>query len=567
MKQTAMKPGSINNTAMKKMTAGEAMIESAIANGVDTVFGIPGAQIYPLFDGIYKHNLNLIVPRHEQSAAYMAMGYAKSTGKTGTFAVVPGPGILNTTAALCTAMGNCSPVVGLTGQVPAPFVGRGRGHLHELKDQAGTLRSIIKDAFSIDRAEDTATVINRAYETVRTGRPGPVTVEMCWDTMATEARFASPAPVPADEPEPEINPDSLKSAVEMIAKARKPMIMCGAGALHASEEVTALAELLNAPVTAFRSGRGVVSEDHLLGLSAVAARQLWDDCDLLIGIGSRLEMPYLRWNNYMQYERKPSSGPQLIRIDIDPAQMEIFAPDLGIVGDSAQVCRALYDLLITKAKPNPDRLDEIAQAKTVAWKALQSVQPQMAYLDVIRQVLPRDGFYVPELSQMGFTTWVGGLPVYQPRTYVEGGYQGTLGFGFPTALGVKVANPDKAVVSVSGDGGFMFGMQELMTAAEFNIGLVSIVVNNHSYGNVRRDQAMGFGSRFSGSELKTPDFVQLAESFGVRGYRVSSPQALKPLLAKCIELNQPCLIEIQSERGLEGSPWPFIHPQGPLESA
>ncbi|MBA4503741.1 hypothetical protein H1S06_15385 [Marinobacterium sp. 3-1745] len=551
---------------MKKMTAGEAMIESAVANGVDTVFGIPGAQIYPLFDGIYKHNLNLIVPRHEQSAAYMAMGYAKSTGKTGTFAVVPGPGILNTTAALCTAMGNCSPVVGLTGQVPSPFLGQGRGHLHELKDQAGTLGSIVKEAFHIDKAEDTATVMNQAYASVRSGRPGPVTVEMCWDIMATESDFVSPLSAPALEALPAINPDSLASAVDMIAKARKPMIMCGAGALHASEAVTALAELLNAPVTAFRSGRGVVAEDHPLGLSAVAARQLWDDCDLLIGVGSRLEMPYLRWGNYMQYERKPGRGPQLIRIDIDPAQMEIFAPDLGIIGDSAQVCHALHDLLLDKATPNPDRLDEIARAKTLAWNALQSVQPQMAYLDVIRQVLPRNGFYVPELSQMGFTTWVGGLPVYQPRTYVEGGYQGTLGFGFPTALGVKVANPDKTVVSVSGDGGFMFGVQELMTAAEFNIGLISIVVNNHCYGNVRRDQEMGFGGRFSGSELKTPDFVKLAESFGIRGYRVDSPQALKPLLEKCIALDQPCLIEIQSERGLESSPWPFIHPQGPLSA-
>jgi acetolactate synthase-1/2/3 large subunit len=556
----------IKNTR-KTMTAGEAMIESAMANGVDTLFGIPGAQIYPLFDGIHKQGLSLIVPRHEQSAAYMAMGYAKSTGKTGTFAVVPGPGILNTTAALCTAMGNCSPVVGLTGQVPSSFLGRGRGHLHELKDQAGTLKSIIKDAFSIQQAKDTAAIMNQAYQTARSGRPGPVTVEMCWDTMATESEFESLTLSPVDNALPEINPDALKSAAEMIADARRPMIMCGAGALHATEEVTALAELLNAPVTAFRSGRGVVAEDHPLGLSAVAARQLWDDCDLLIGIGSRLEMPYLRWGNYMTYERKPSSGPKLIRIDIDPEQMSIFEPDVGIVGDSAKACRILHDLLLDNVSPDENRLDEIARAKVMARYALQSVQPQMAYLDVIRQVLPRDGFYVPELSQMGFTSWVGGLPVLKPRTYVEGGYQGTLGYGFPTALGVKVANPDKAVVSVSGDGGFMFGVQELMTAAEFNIGLVSIVVNNRSYGNVRRDQELGFGSRFSGSELKTPDFVKLADSCGVRGYRVDSPQALQPVLEKCIALNQPCLIEIQSERGLESSPWPLIHPQGPLKSA
>jgi acetolactate synthase-1/2/3 large subunit len=549
---------------MERMTGGEAIIKSVIANGVDTIFGIPGAQIYPLFDGIYKQKLNLIVPRHEQAAAYMAMGYAKSSGKTGTFAVVPGPGILNTTAALCTAMGNCSPVVGLTGQIPSSFLGKGRGHLHELKDQAGTLKSIIKDAFSIADPRQTATIVNQAYASAAEGRPGPVTLEMCWDTMAAQSQFDLPAPSATAAHAADMDPDHLKSAIRLIAQARKPMIMCGAGALHAAEEVKALAELLNAPVTAFRSGRGVVAEDHPLGLSAVAARQLWDNCDLLIGIGSRLEMPYMRWGNYMQYESKPSSGPKLIRIDIDPAQMETFAPDIGILGDSAHVCRQLVDQLQSQVSPNPDRLDEIARAKVIAWNALQKVQPQMAYLDVIRQVLPRDGFYVPELSQMGFTTWVGGLPVYQPRTYVEGGYQGTLGFGFPTALGVKVANPDKAVVSVSGDGGFMFGVQELMTAAEFNIGLVSIVVNNRSYGNVRRDQELGYGSRFSGSELATPDFVKLAESFGVQSYRVCTPAQLKPVLAKCIELDKPCLIEVQSERGQESSPWEFIHPQGCL---
>lgn len=549
---------------MERMTGGEAIIESVIANGVDTIFGIPGAQIYPLFDGIYKQKLNLIVPRHEQAAAYMAMGYAKSSGKTGTFAVVPGPGILNTTAALCTAMGNCSPVVGLTGQIPSSFLGKGRGHLHELKDQAGTLKSIIKNAFSIADPRQTATVVNQAYASAAEGRPGPVTLEMCWDTMAAQHDFDSPAPPATVAHATDMDPDHLKSAIRMITQARKPMIMCGAGALHATEEVKALAELLNAPVTAFRSGRGVVAEDHPLGLSAVAARQLWDDCDLLIGIGSRLEMPYMRWGNYMQYESKPSSGPKLIRIDIDPAQMETFAPDIGILGDSAHVCRQLVDQLQSQVSPNPDRLDEIARAKVTACNALQKLQPQMAYLDVIRQVLPRDGFYVPELSQMGFTTWVGGLPVYQPRTFVEGGYQGTLGFGFPTALGVKVANPDKAVVSVSGDGGFMFGVQELMTAAEFNIGLVSIVVNNRSYGNVRRDQELGYGSRFSGSELATPDFVKLAESFGVQGYRVCTPAQLKPVLAKCIELDKPCLIEVQSERGQESSPWEFIHPKGCL---
>ncbi|MBQ0756307.1 MAG: hypothetical protein KBT54_04315, partial [Amphritea sp.] len=476
------------------MTGGEAIIQAVKANGTDTIFGIPGAQIYPMFDGIYKSSIDLVVPRHEQSAAYMAMGYAKSTGKTGVFSVVPGPGILNTTAALCTAMGNCSSIVGLTGQVPTSFVGKGRGHLHELSDQAGTLRSIIKDSVCIGDAQQVSQQVNQAFQTARSGRPGPVSIEMCWDTMAAEheVTFESPA---AELIYPEINQDEISAAVELLAKAKNPMIMCGSGAQHASEEVLALAELFNAPVTAFRSGRGVVAEDHPLGVSSVAARELWDDVDVLIGIGSRLEMPYMRWGNYMEYQQAPNKGPKLIRIDIDAEQMNIFKPDVGIVADSAQACRLLVDQLSSRVSPNQQRVDEIASAKFVAWEAIQVVQPQLSYLQVIREVLPRDGFYVPELSQMGFATWIGGLPVLNPRTFIEGGFQGTLGYGFPTALGVKVANPHKAVVSVCGDGGFMFGVQELITAAEHKIGLVTIVFNNNAYGNVRRDQDIGYGSR------------------------------------------------------------------------
>ncbi len=542
----------------KRMTGGEAIIESAVANGVDTIFGIPGAQIYPLFDGIYKSSINLIVPRHEQSAGYMAMGYAKSSGKTGVFSVVPGPGILNTTAALCTAMGNCSPIVGLTGQVPAPFVGKGRGHLHELKDQAGTLKTLIKDAISIDDACNTSQQVNEAFHQAQSGRPGPVTIEMCWDTMATAFDFNLAVPeVKASQPE--VNLDEIKEAVKLLANAKNPMIMCGSGAQHASEEVLALAELFNAPVTGFRSGRGVVAEDHPLGTPPVAARELWDDVDVLIGIGTRLEMPYMRWGDYMTYEQKPTTGPKLIRIDIDPKQMDIFEPDVAIVADSATACGLLVDKLAAQVSPDQDRLDKIATAKFVASNAIQKVQPQLSYLNVIRDVLPRDGFYIPELSQMGFATWIGGLPVLTPRTYVEGGFQGTLGYGFPTALGVKVANPDKAVVSVCGDGGFMFGVQELITAAENNIGLVTLVFNNNAYGNVRRDQQMGFGSRYSGSELKTPDFVKLAESCDVAAYRVSSPAELKPVLERCINNNKPALIEVMCERGSETSPWEFIH--------
>jgi acetolactate synthase-1/2/3 large subunit len=381
---------------------------------------------------------------------------------------------------------------------------------------------------------------------------------MCWDTMTQDWDVDIDAGNgERDEPEPDL--DLINEAADLLVAAHKPLIMCGSGAQHAAEEVRALAELLNAPVTAFRSGRGIVAEDHPLGIAAVGARELWDDVDVVIGIGSRLEMPFVRWQNPMRYDPAPPAGRKVIRIDIDPAQMTRFRPDIGIVADSATACRLLADRLRSRVSPDQDRVEEIAGAKTVAERLLQTIQPQTAYLEVVRRVLPRDAFLVPELSQVGFTTYTGAYPVLAPRTYVSEGFQGTLGFGFQTALGVKVANPAKAVVSITGDGGLLFGVQELATAAQYGIGVVTLLFNNNSYGNVLRDQQLQFGGRTIGSRLDNPDFVRLAESFGVAGYRVDSPAALEPALQAAIETQRPALIEVTIESGSETSPWPFIH--------
>jgi acetolactate synthase-1/2/3 large subunit len=539
-------------------TSGGAIVRAAIANGMRTIFGLPGAQIYPLFDALHATKTQLIVPRHEQAAAYMAMGYAKSTGDIGVFTVVPGPGVLNTAAALCTAMGNCSPLVCLTGQVPSQFLGKGRGHLHELADQPGTLKSLIKDAVRIDDPRTTSRIVNQAFALARSGRPGPVSVEMCWDTMAAPCDVEVEVPTAGVElPEPD--PAAIAAAADLIRRARKPLIMCGAGAQHAAIEVQALAEQLNAPVTAFRSGRGVVSEDHPLGVAAVAARELWDEVDVVIGIGSRLEMPFMRWQNPMLYDAGPPTDKTLIRIDIDAREMTRLRPHVGVVADSATACRLLIDVLSNDLAPNRARLTEITAAKATALRALRRLQPQTEYLETIRRVLPRDGFLVPELSQMGFATYTGAFPVLAPRTYVSEGFQGTLGFGFPTALGVKVANPDKAVISITGDGGLMFGVQELATAVQYGIGVVTLVFNNSSYANVLRDQEQRFGGRTIGARLTNPDFVGLAESFGVEAHRVRSAAELEPLLERAIEAQSPVLIEVAVPVGSEASPWPFIH--------
>jgi acetolactate synthase I/II/III large subunit len=549
------------------MTGGMAIASALIANGVDTVFGLPGAQMYPFFDALQQNGdrIRTIGARHEQACGYMAFGYARSTGRPGVFSVVPGPGVLNASAALCTALGCNAPVLCLTGQVPSPFIGRGRGHLHELPDQLATLRGLTKWAARIDRPADAPGVIDEAFRRMLSGRPGPVAVEMAWDVMAA-SEFVRPLPAAKIEPPPAPSAADVEAAARALISARRPMIMVGGGAQLASEEVRALAEELGAPVAAFRSGCGIMPEDHDLGLSSYAAFRLWPQVDALIGIGTRLEMPYMRWSGMMQLIDRPSAPPHLIRIDIDAAEMDRLRPHYPILADSAAGAQALLDAVRTMRAQRsrgdirkPD-LAPIAAARAEAARATAKVQPQMDYLLIIRETLPRDGLLVEELSQVGFASYFG-YPVYAPRTYVSCGYQGTLGFGFQTALGVKAAHPDKAVVSITGDGGFMFGVQELATAAQYGIGLVTLLFNNNSFGNVMRDQNVGFGGRLIGAALENPDFMMLAKAFGVEGHRVDSPVALRPVLAQALKAEHPVLIEIAVAQGAEISPWEFIHPK------
>ncbi|MBO0740172.1 MAG: hypothetical protein J2P51_01940 [Hyphomicrobiaceae bacterium] len=554
------------------MTGGMAIVEALIANGVDTVFGLPGAQLYPLFDALQQKSerIRTVGARHEQACGYMAFGYARSTGRPGVFAVVPGPGMLNTSAAICTAHGCCAPVLLITGQVPSAFLGRGRGHLHELPDQLATLRSLTKWATRIERSADAPAVLNEAFRQMLSGRPGAVAVEMAWDTMAAVGHV-EPLGAAAIPRAPAPSPSEVEAAAKLLATTTRPMLMVGSGAQHASEAVRALAEELDAPVAAFRGGRGIVAEDHELGVSSYAAFRLWPETDALVAIGTRAEMPYMRWTGMMSLIDRPQSPPHLIRIDIDPAEMRRLVPHAGIVADADVGSRALLAAMrrlrgrkgAVKADiAGNERRARIAAAKAGARAAYSKVQPQLAYLDTIRQVLPREGLLVIEVSQMGFTSYFG-FPVYQPRTYVSEGFQGTLGFGFPTALGVKVAHPETPVVAITGDGGFMFAVQELATATQYDIGLITLVFNNGAYGNVLRDQKTAFANRVIGSVLDNPDFMLLAKAFAIEGHRVTSPTQLGRVLAKVIKTPKPVLIEIAVPQGSEVSPWEFIHPGNP----
>ena len=540
------------------MSGGEAIVQSLIQNDVDTVFGIPGAQTYPIFDALARvqTQIRTIGTRHEQAAAYMAFGYAKSLGRPGIYSVVPGPGVLNTMAALCTAWGANVPVLCITGQIPRDAMGKLRGHLHELPDQIATLKMLTKWSVRIERVSDAPEIINEAFRVMSSGRPGPVSVEMCWDDMAQNEMVGILPQAEMDAP-PAVNKTEIESAVELIKNAKNPIILVGSGAQHADAAVLELAEILQAPVSAFRGGRGVVSEDHELGVSSVAAHDLWRNSDVLIGIGTRLEMPYMRWSNPMGAVVNPLAPPHLIRIDIDPLEMSRLVPHVGIIADAVDGTLALTKALKSDYKPRSTSLSDIAYSKTWANEKVQEIQPHVDYLKVIREVLPRDGFFVEEITQIGFASQFA-FPVYEPRTYVTCGFQGNLGFGFQAALGVKVGNPDKVVISVTGDGGFMFGVQELATAAQENIGLITIIMNNSAFGNVRRDMRRIYKRPPIGSELKNPDFKALSEAFGIKAYTVEDPGGLKDALKTAIKDGGPTVIEVKVDRNTEKSPWKYI---------
>ncbi|WP_454649336.1 thiamine pyrophosphate-dependent enzyme [Bradyrhizobium liaoningense] len=542
---------------MTTLTGGEAIVSGLVAHGVDTVFGLPGAQVYGLFDAFHQAQLKVIGARHEQACGYMAFGYARSSGRPGVFSVVPGPGVLNASTALLTAFGCNEPVLCVTGQVPTQFLGKGRGHLHEMPDQLATLRTYVKWAERIEYPGNAPTVVARAFQEMMSGRRGPASVEMPWDVFTQRAETTA-AQVLEPLPTPQPDPDLVRQAAALIKTSKAPMIFVGSGAIEAGEEILEFAEMIDAPVVAFRSGRGIVSNAHELGLTMAAAYRLWPTTDLMIAIGTRAELPAsgFRW----PYQ---PSGLKSIRIDIDPAEMRRIISDVAIVADAKA---GTADLVAAVKKAGyartRGRREAIREATATAQTEIQRIQPQMAYLNILREVLPANAIVADELSQVGFASWYG-FPVYQPRTFITSGYQGTLGSGFPTALGAKVANPDKPVVAITGDGGFMFGVQELSTAVQFNIGVVTLVFNNNAYGNVRRDQRERFDGRVVASDLVNPDFVKLAESFGVAAARVTAPDQFKAMLEKALAHGGPYLISVEVPRDSEVSPWVFIHPPKP----
>ena len=541
-------------TALKtaRMTGGAAMVEGLLRNGVDTLFALPGVQLNHFFDAVYdkRNAIRVLNARHEQGAAYMAFGYAIATGRVGAFAVVPGPGILNTTAALSTAYGCSQPVLAITGQINAAAIDRGFGLLHEIRDQPGTLASVNKWVHRIDHPVDAPAAMDEAFRHLQGGRPRPVTVEMAMDMMGLESLVPAPEAAVEVRP-PEADPDLIAAAAKMLGAAKAPMIFVGSGAYHAAAEVRALAEMLQAPVVAYQNGRGILDERHYLAQVHPAGNALWAECDVALSIGCRLQPERMYWGI--------DDDLKVIHVDIDPTELtRVMAPTIGIVGDSALVTAALVDAVPAHNPRRASREDELTALKARTHQHLvDGLGPQMAFLEVIRDELPEDGFFVDEFTQVGYVARVG-FPVYRPRTMVTPGYQGTLGYGFATALGVAAAHPDKKVISVNGDGGFMYTMPELASAVHHNLDIVAIVFADGHYGNVRRQQKLEHDGKVIASDLTNPDFVKLAESFGALGLRADGPEGLRAALKQAFKQRGPAIIEVPVGEFTE--PWPFIRP-------
>ena len=542
---------------MARMTGGQALVQSLKVEGIETIFGLPGIQLDFAFDALWEERdaIRVLHTRHEQACSYMADGYARTTGRIGTFIVVPGPGLLNASAGLSTAYACSSPVLAIAGQIQSDLIGVGRGVLHEINDQLGTIASVCKQVERAMTPEEIPGMVHRAMRALQTGRPRPVEIEVPPDVLERVGD------VTLQEPEvfarAEADPDLIERAAAALGRAERPLIVAGGGVLSSGgwEALRALAGILDAPVLMSANGRGAVSDRDYRAFSGVgSASALLPQADVVLAVGTRYVLP----------PRTPAApaGQTFIQLDIDPAEIgRNRKPDIGIEGDARRGLEELAARVPKHNRARPSRESELRAVRESIASDLRRLSPQSEYALAIRDVLPDDGVLVSESTQVGYWSQGGGFPVYEPRSFLTSGYQGTLGYGFATALGAQVGQPERKVVSINGDGGFFYNVQELSTMAKHEIPLVAIVFNDNAFGNVRRIQQVRFNDHAIASDLHNPDLVKLAEAFGVAGSRAESPTELRGALERALASNAPHLIEVPMPPTLE---LPSQFPMEPL---
>ncbi len=541
------------------MRGGEAIIESLKNMGVKTIFGYPGGQTIPFYDMLYDADIDHILVRHEQCAAHAADGYARASGRVGVCLATSGPGATNLVTGIGTAYMDSSPIVAITGQVPTHLIGN---DAFQEADIVGITMPIVKHSYQPKDPDLIPSMIKTSFEIASTGRPGPVLIDVPKEVQEGELTKFDDTLIetPGYNPTIKGNLRQIKKARDLIKEAKKPLILAGAGVIISNSccELKKLAETINAPVMTSLLGKGAFDEtnDLALGMLGMHGRKVSNDyineSDLLIAIGVRFsDRTTGRLDSFV-----PDT--KVIHIDIDPAEIgKNVDVDLPIVGDAKNILSSLNKVL-NDYKPSEDVNNWADMIKTKK----QELMPRVSYDDVplkpqrvikeIAEVLTPESILTTDVGQNQM--WAAHFfDTQKPRKFISSGGLGTMGFGFPSAIGAKVACPDDPVVSINGDGGFLMVCQELATVREYDIPVIAVVLENRTLGMVYQWQSLLYNERHSQTLLgNSPDFVKLAESFGVNAERITKPGETKEVLSKAVKDNEPILLNvvIDSEEAL-----------------
>jgi acetolactate synthase I/II/III large subunit len=523
------------------MTGGRAFARQLAREGVRHVFGLPGDQTMHAIDGLYHEpSIQFVTTRHEQGTTYLADGYARGGGRPGVAFVVPGVGVYNAGAGLATAFAASSPVVFVAGQINRDGIGKGLGLLHEIDDQLDLVRPITAWQRRALHASEIPEAVHEAFARVQRGRRQPVEIEMPPEAFSEEADITLLEP--AEDVRLPADPDQIEAAARALATAERPLVWAGGGVVlgDATAALTALAEYLQAPVVTTRQGKGAIDDRHPLAAGSVWVNRrmqpLLDDADVIVAVGTHF------------LGNKVAAEKTVVHVDVDPAEIgRHFGNPIAVVGDAAPTLELLLEQVQKVRPPAPSRADTVQAFRKQVDDDLRAVGPQGAMVDQLRAAIPDDGVLVPCTTTIGYMSHML-YPAYAPRTYLSTSYMGTLGWGFPAALGVKVARPDVPVVCATGDGGFLFAATELATAVQYGINTITVVYNDNAYGNSNRDQRERFGGRELGTELRNPDFVQFAESFGADAVRLAKGADVGPALRDALGNSRPSVIELPMDR-------------------
>ncbi len=540
-----------------KMSGAKIFVESLRKEGVDTIFGYPGGVVLYIYDELYRGGVRHILVRHEQGAAHMADGYARATGKVGVALVTSGPGATNTVTGIATAYMDSIPIVVFTGQVSTNLVGN---DAFQEADIVGITRSCTKHNFLIKNVRDMARTIKEAFYIARTGRPGPVVVDIPKDVTIDTAEFSYPDAIdlPGYKPTYEGHTGQIKRAIDMILASKKPVIYTGGGIISsgAAKDLLTFTELLNAPITNTLMGLGGVPGDHplfmgMLGMHGTyAANMAVTHTDMLIAIGARFDDRVTGDIN----EFAPDAN--IVHIDIDPTSIsKNVEVDIPIVGSAKQVLAEMNRLLKgdKRLKAFHRQLSDWKalirkwqEAYPLTYKKTGKLKPQFV-IEKLYEITRGDAIITTEVGQNQM--WTAQFYKFRkPRTFVTSGGLGTMGYGFPAAIGAKIAVPDATVIDVAGDGSIQMNIQELATAVQYKVNVIVAILNNNYLGMVRQWQSLFYGKRYSHTHMSyKPDFVKLAEAYGAKGYTVDREKDVIPTFREALRSKLPVLIDFHVE--------------------